>query len=78
MGRVNVNVVIDEEILEKLQQQVRGNRGGHRSSVKRALPIEGVDVTVPDDHRMEPDTHSMNIEELLEWVVYQLSYNRQI
>lgn len=76
--KVNVNVVIDEELLSELQKHCRGNRNGYRSEVKRAQPVDGVEVTVPDEHAMESDVHTMSDAELLEYVVWQLANNRQI
>jgi hypothetical protein len=76
--KVDVNLVVYESLLADLQSNCASNRNGYRSKVKGATPVDGVDVTVPDDHAMQSDPHIMTDEELLEYVVYQLANNRPV
>lgn len=76
MGKININLVVEEKLLNDLQNNCAGNRNGFRSKVKRHTPVNGVDVTVPDDHEMESTAHKMTDEELIEFIVWTLAKNR--
>lgn len=76
---VEITVEIDTELLDRLHTQATGNRNGYRNAVVGAQPIDGVSVTIPEEHASGADRDSdkqMSSEELLEWVVYNLARNR--
>lgn len=73
---VNINVVVDEKLLASLRKNVEKRRLGYYSKVKRTVPQEGIDVTVPDEHDLEAEAHQMSIAEFIEFFVYQSAKNR--
>lgn len=77
MTKTNINVVVSDEVLAALRTNLEHDRMRVRSDVKRALPIKGVDVTVPDDQDLDTGPHTVSIEEFLEWQVYEASRNRR-